>query len=103
MQDSEEKPHLSKHCVLAENKKDFSLFWQKKEGDFDNYCHHSRHFLLFRVNHKWKTKKPVPVWSRFFCFGGRERIRTAVQGFADLCLATRPPDPVVVSLTGTQI
>ena len=25
-------------------------------------------------------------------FGGRERIRTAVQGFADLCLATRPLD-----------
>lgn len=24
--------------------------------------------------------------------GGRERIRTAVQGFADLCLATRPHD-----------
>ena len=24
--------------------------------------------------------------------GGRERIRTAVQGFADLCLATRPLD-----------
>ncbi len=23
---------------------------------------------------------------------GRERIRTAVQGFADLCLATRPRD-----------
>ena|GEM_PF-5369759 len=25
-------------------------------------------------------------------FGGRGRIRTAVQGFADLCLATRPRD-----------
>lgn len=25
-------------------------------------------------------------------FGGPERIRTAVQGFADLCLATRPQD-----------
>ena len=24
--------------------------------------------------------------------GGQERIRTAVRGFADLCLATRPPD-----------
>ncbi len=24
--------------------------------------------------------------------GGPERIRTAVQGFADLCLATRPQD-----------
>lgn len=28
---------------------------------------------------------------RCFC-GGRERIRTAVRGFADLCLATRPRD-----------
>jgi hypothetical protein len=24
--------------------------------------------------------------------GGRKRIRTAVRGFADLCLATRPSD-----------
>jgi hypothetical protein len=28
-----------------------------------------------------------------FYFGGRERIRTAVRAFAELCLATRPPDP----------
>ncbi len=28
-------------------------------------------------------------------FGGRERIRTAVQGFADLCLATRPLDLLI--------
>ncbi len=27
-------------------------------------------------------------------FGGRKRIRTAVEGFADLCLATRPFDPI---------
>ena len=27
--------------------------------------------------------------------GGLERIRTAVEGFADLCLATRPRDPVM--------
>jgi hypothetical protein len=26
--------------------------------------------------------------------GGRERIRTAVRGFADLCLAARPRDPI---------
>ena len=26
------------------------------------------------------------------CFGGHGRIRTAVEGFADLCLATRPRD-----------
>lgn len=25
---------------------------------------------------------------------GQKRIRTAVQGFADLCLATRPSDPM---------
>jgi hypothetical protein len=28
--------------------------------------------------------------------GGRERIRTAVEGFADLCLATRPLDPYII-------
>jgi hypothetical protein len=27
--------------------------------------------------------------------GGFERIRTAVQGFADLCLATRPQSPFI--------
>lgn len=32
---------------------------------------------------------------RFFSFvsGGPERIRTAVEAFAELCLATRPQDP----------
>ena len=28
-------------------------------------------------------------------FGGRERIRTAVRAFAELCLATRPHDHFV--------
>ncbi len=30
--------------------------------------------------------------------GGRERIRTAVQGFADLCLATRPLDHIEIGM-----
>ena len=29
-------------------------------------------------------------------FGGPERIRTAVEGFADLCLAARPQDLFLV-------
>jgi hypothetical protein len=33
-----------------------------------------------------KQKKSHQGWD----FGGYGRIRTAVQGFADLCLATRP-------------
>ena len=32
---------------------------------------------------------------------GRKRIRTAVRGFADLCLAARPPD--LLFLKGLQI
>ncbi len=28
-------------------------------------------------------------------FGGFERIRTAVEGFADLCLATRPRNHLI--------
>ena len=36
-----------------------------------------------------------PLCGPAFSGWGRERIRTAVRGFADLCLATRPPDPVV--------
>lgn len=33
-----------------------------------------------------------------FCqnFGGPERIRTAVEAFAELCLATRPKDPLLL-------
>lgn len=38
------------------------------------------------------TKKPLRKCEEAFLFRGRERIRTAVQGFADLCLATRPRD-----------
>ena len=33
-----------------------------------------------------------PLRGPAFSGWGRERIRTAVRGFADLCLATRPPD-----------
>ena len=42
---------------------------------------------------KYKTKKPQ-LFSRgsFHKFGGLERIRTAVDGFADRCLAARPQD-----------
>gem|GEM_PF-1770800 len=36
------------------------------------------------------NEKSISV-RRCFC-RGRERIRTAVRGFADLCLATRPRD-----------
>lgn len=43
------------------------------------------------------TKKPSTQGQGFFLsFGGPERIRTAVQGFADLCLAARPQDHFVV-------
>ena len=39
-----------------------------------------------------KTKQTT-FSSRLLCnFGGLKRIRTAVRGFADLCLATRPSD-----------
>jgi hypothetical protein len=36
-------------------------------------------------------KKPS-IWK---VFGGFERIRTAVEGFADLCLATRPRNQLI--------
>ena len=38
-----------------------------------------------------KIKTPLQVFVEAF-FGGLKRIRTAVRGFADLCLATRPSD-----------
>ena len=37
-------------------------------------------------------KNPVSCSETGFSLRGNERIRTAVRGFADLCLATRPPD-----------
>ena len=33
---------------------------------------------------------------RAYALGGREQIRTAVQGFADLCLTARPRDQLRV-------
>ena len=37
--------------------------------------------------------KKHPFEVLFAFFGGPERIRTAVEAFAELCLATRPQDP----------
>jgi len=41
-------------------------------------------------------KKPCNILENRVLFGGPERIRTAVRGFADLCLATRPQDRFVI-------
>jgi hypothetical protein len=37
-------------------------------------------------------KKQIRITSRDSYFRGPERIRTAVEAFAELCLATRPQD-----------
>jgi hypothetical protein len=39
---------------------------------------------------------PTELLSHGIYIRGRERIRTAVRGFADLCLAARPPDPMIL-------
>ena len=39
-----------------------------------------------------KGYKKRPECKHSNLLGGQKRIRTAVRGFADLCLATRPPD-----------
>jgi hypothetical protein len=44
------------------------------------------------VKKNYVNKKKPAVKNTTSFYRGRERIRTAVQGFADLCLATRPPD-----------
>ena len=41
---------------------------------------------------KLKTTKINQLFTHYINNRGRQRIRTAVAGFADLCLATRPPD-----------
>ena len=47
--------------------------------------------LVYGDKNKWPNKKRPGVYSRSpNLIGGFERIRTAVGGFADLCLATRP-------------
>ena len=38
-----------------------------------------------------KKTKPGGIQPGFVFFGGADRTRTGVQGFADLCLTTRPP------------
>ncbi len=47
--------------------------------------------ILFKLEIK---KIPQTNGSGDFIFRGPERIRTAVRGFADLCLAARPQDPL---------
>lgn len=46
----------------------------------------------FKLSLNRAIKKALLVETALFC-GGSERIRTAVKGFADLCLATRPRNP----------
>ncbi len=41
-----------------------------------------------------KTTKKHPFEVLFAFFRGPERIRTAVEAFAELCLATRPQDHI---------
>ena len=43
--------------------------------------------------HSLVTKKPLHFREEAL-YRGPERIRTAVEAFAELCLATRPQDPV---------
>ncbi len=53
-------------------------------------------FLRFTKNCKQQKKHPFEVL--FVLFRGPERIRTAVEAFAELCLASRPQDHIL-SLT----
>ncbi len=46
-----------------------------------------------------KTTKKHPFEVLFAFFGGPERIRTAVEAFAELCLATRPQDLIYSRIT----
>ena len=45
---------------------------------------------FLKQNFNWLVKQKIPLSRDFHFDWGAERIRTAVQGFADLCLATRP-------------
>ena len=49
----------------------------------------------------FSTKKLPEIQEAFS--GGQERIRTAVEGFADLCLAARPLDHVVMGCKHKQL
>ncbi len=42
------------------------------------------------------------VFFHLVCLGGSERIRTAVEAFAELCLATRPQNLFVIPKTNAQ-
>lgn len=50
-------------------------------------------FWLARIFENWKDVKQKKLHFHGAFMGGPERIRTAVDGFADRCLASRPQDP----------
>ena len=52
---------------------------------------------IFKLSKLCKIKMQETK-SRILHFGGFERIRTAVDGVADHCLATRPRNPVFKEL-----
>ena len=73
----------------------------KNEGLIDDlYLQNSNAPFLFlvRIDRYRKKEKPAKdqqVLNRLaLLFRGPERIRTAVGAFAELCLATRPQDPI---------
>ena len=59
-------------------------------------CFFNLETVLFFLSFLFSLVTPIflKIFVQSTFFRGRERIRTAVQGFADLCLATRPLDPL---------
>ncbi len=44
--------------------------------------------MMFKIKERWYSTQDLT----YVACRGREQIRTAVQGFADLCLTARPRD-----------
>ena len=51
--------------------------------------------MYFLIIDEAIKKQKAQLAKTNYAFGGLERIRTAVEAFAELCLATRPQDPFV--------
>ena len=54
--------------------------------------------VRYEIKNPYRYAKVWPSLDRDFIYWGPERIWTAVQGFADLCLTTRPQDLFLITI-----
>ena len=100
----EHKTHASKDAKEATLERQY-LCWPRPRADYSYAlpCAHTPRELSFAAlipvsnrsnSDSLLNKKGCPLQNNLLFYRGPERIRTAVQAFAELCLATRPRDRI---------